>query len=384
MYIGVNHTSYGNGIALLQSSNGTSWTYVDMILTSDFLGIYDDNIHSICVIKEDDIYRMWYSSSALDDEDATDNTFRALYTFSGDGQNWHTPVLFMNVATEGIHDTTDVGSMSMTKKDKTYHGLYFGKGIAEAGRKALIYMMLSTSDENGENSSGVGVYETKGPMNLAPQPNSSILVIYEHRALQQTTSRFELNGDTYDLTYNLYQKPITGIATTLGTGGRPNNTNYPLYYRDCISNIQISGTYELKGDGAFPMVGHNSRSASNQDDTFIDGIQVISDNAGVVTTNNNIKSGDFISISGLSSRETNGLIEAFTSSSYNIFGDGTIYSQSLIYSGYSKLAGIIPGIGEKNKLLFMPVAYSYNSDENSIITFDSYATFNLLGRPIIK
>jgi hypothetical protein len=374
------------------SADGLTWANATLCLQGGAEGSYDigtvRGFGSPCVIKDNAVYKMWMTMTGS-------STGRKLsYAFSTDGKNWSRPRVLMSSPIEGYYDNYYIAPLgvSVIKDDKTYK-FWAGVYSPATGYKTLhgVFSMIDTANSG---SSLVGVYSTTGHDNFAPGMLDDVLVYYESRALQADFSRLMGTTPNMSISYLLRYAPMNkAILTTLGTGGRPETTGYPLKYRDFIHQL-TAGSWWLIGDMLSCSGMGVSRPAthSNSDEQYIEGIPVSFGHFWyyVGDIDRVGKSGDLISLSGLElSLDIVGMPNSLYDLSYqSILGLGCISTPVVDVVGASRVSGMLGAIVEYWKELVFGVSEFGLHTSYSTSGFPSesgYMQFlNMCGRPLMK
>jgi len=131
-YTGYDGANYR--ILYATSMDGITWTDHQMVLNIGSEGTYDTSrVMEPCVIKDGDVYKMWYSGY-------DGANFRILYTTSMDGITWTDHQMVLNIGSEGTYDTSRVRFPCIVKEDGTYKMWYSGYD----GQKDRILYTTST------------------------------------------------------------------------------------------------------------------------------------------------------------------------------------------------------------------------------------------------
>jgi len=366
-------------IIYCDSADGITWTNHQMVIDKDVEGTYDtSHAYQHSVILDGSTYKMWYAGEAS-------GINRVLYATSTDGKNWAKPVLFMDIGTEGNQDSVDLSKVSIIKDDAAYKVWYTG---FSGSYLRIFHSVLTMTDPANTGSSTTGVYSTTGNMNFAPGKDDSVLIQYEHRALQFDTSRLGGSDPSHTLTYTLKYLPDTAMVTTLGTGGKPADNTYYEDYRDftneigytAYSDYMLTGV-ELEMD---PQGGNIEFSSASFDkpwltlDTHVP--YKFSKYYGRSSYSYKSLEGDYISLSSLDMYSFNGLSTLVTDIYYPAFG-------SLGMLPPVAIAGcviMLPGIGEKNKELFIIMGLNLYGNITETTNVSSVTMYNLIGRPVTK
>lgn len=370
-------TSVNWQIHYATSTNGSTWTKYNGGDTP-VIGIGESGSSSVngsynpCVIKDGSVYKIWYNGY-----DSSNNN-RIHYSSSVDGINWNKSSLYLPLGLDGESDDIGTSSPTVIKDDATYKMWYSG---ADGTNNIIHHVVLtmSDSDHTGSEGSLTGVYSTGGPLNHAPIANSSVVLTYQHRALQQDWSRLGGTDPNHTLDYTLRNIADKAIVTTLGTGANPEEANHYSAYRDFTSSLVQSGTQAL--------YEYNSSNLDLSGPSRTDRVQYLTFGKVDYTfisnptwTTESIPSvSDYISLSSLDMRE-NYLYDG----NYPTFGNySSIELNTSPSADDSGVNAFVPAVGEKNKELFVAMSTSYDSidTDNSV---NCTQLFNLIGRPVVK
>ena len=94
-------SSDGSNLRILYatSSNGITWSNHQMVVDTGSVGTYSNvHAHAPFVIKDGDIYKMWYAGY-----DST--TWRILHATSSDGITWSDHQMVVDIGSIGTYDT---------------------------------------------------------------------------------------------------------------------------------------------------------------------------------------------------------------------------------------------------------------------------------------
>jgi sucrose-6-phosphate hydrolase SacC (GH32 family) len=356
-----------HGVGYATSADGITWSRSSTPVINRRVGsLWSVDTTSPRVIKDGSIYKMFFSGS----NGITGNLF---YTISTDGITWNDPIVIFD------NDTLSSNTPCMTVfKDEsayrfilsTYPGAYPVKLLAGT---------LSMADENNVGGDGtlVGLYPTEGNLNCAPIANSSVVLTYNHRALQQDWSRLGGAQHNYTASYALRSISEHAIVTTMGTGANP-KFGHISNYRDFISNLVPVDGPDYNFDSS--EIVYNSQGSSynyeiidriESEATFNSKIEYGIDGYAADPTEL-INVGDFISTSSFYKRD-NVIVDGHC----GLFGyDKNIQISNI--GNFNNTFEFIYGIAEKNKEMFI-IGGSHNGPHEQQVML-----FNLIGRPIVK
>lgn len=116
-YVGRHFPSSYAKLIYCESDNGTTWSGHQGVMSNNAEHIYDtSSITGQCVIKDDNLYKMWY----------TGNGNRILYCISEDGKKWRLHQMVIDTGSEGTYDTNRATSVSVLKENNIYRMWYSG------------------------------------------------------------------------------------------------------------------------------------------------------------------------------------------------------------------------------------------------------------------
>ncbi|MBW1812305.1 MAG: hypothetical protein JRJ39_01165, partial [Deltaproteobacteria bacterium] len=117
-YVGKDATN--NRILYAESIDGINWSNHQMVIGLNTFGDYNSlRSHVPTVVKEGDIYKMWYAGN-----DGTN--YRTLYAESLDGINWNKHQLAMDNSSHGTYDTKNAYASCVLKEYGKYRMWYVG------------------------------------------------------------------------------------------------------------------------------------------------------------------------------------------------------------------------------------------------------------------
>ena len=114
------HDVSNTRIIYCTSTDGIIWSNFQMVVDIGSEGTYDTLLtYAPCVIKDDGVYKMWYIG-----HDGS-NT-RTIYCTSTDGINWSNFQMVVDIGSEGTYDTNRIFVPSVIKDGNLYKMWYSG------------------------------------------------------------------------------------------------------------------------------------------------------------------------------------------------------------------------------------------------------------------
>jgi predicted GH43/DUF377 family glycosyl hydrolase len=102
------------------STDGISWSNFQMVVDIGSEGTYDTiRSYAACVIKDGNVYKMWYSGS-------NGSNYRIIYCTSTDGISWSNFQMVVDIGSEGTYDTSGSYLPRVIKDDNVYKMWYTG------------------------------------------------------------------------------------------------------------------------------------------------------------------------------------------------------------------------------------------------------------------
>ena len=222
------------------SPDGESWSVPVSALDINQEGNWDiNNVHDPTVIKDGDIYKMWFAG-------ATGSTHRILYTTSTDGVSWITPVQALDIGAEGTYDTVDIRDPFVLKDGSTYKIWYSGTN----GSNRRILYATSTDGINWNTPQmvlSVGVEGTWDAVNISSptviKDGSTYKMWYAGRDVSSvfrvlyTNSTDGINWSTPVRALDIGQEGAWDTSYVSSPSVIKDGNAYKIWYTGSVSNL---------------------------------------------------------------------------------------------------------------------------------------------------